>query len=124
MARNLLPIFQKELNSLPESELNDSTKNRVLEILTKAMPKVEEQHQTSKTVDLPRMVSPPLPLNIGASTVGMLPRAGLLFHGDSMDNEQVSGMFAAMPSPMPWEENMEICMPSYGTDFSSSSRMY
>lgn len=92
--------------------MKDSTKNRILELFTKVMPKVQERLQTIN-VDLSRAISPPLGSNV--LPMGMLPQAELPFHRTSLANDQVSGMFSALPSSMPWVEITKNYMPPYGT---------
>lgn len=122
MSRELISSLQRELGTLPESELNESMRSQILHIVTRTVPRVQENYQTVNSVDLTQGGSEPsfdpnLSLPYGMLQE-LLPTGGTL----TMSNH-THGMFLDMSS-VPWAENMGNGMSPYCTGFSDSSQQY
>lgn len=123
MSRELVSSLQHELSSLPESELNQSTRDQILQMVTRVVPKVQENYQTANSVDHNYGTSGPY-FNInGPSLTDIMPQVDLSIDGTLTIGNPVPGMYADM-SPIPWVGNIGSFMPPYGTDFSDSSQLY
>ena len=101
-SNELVTLFQRELSSLPESELNGSMRDRILQIVTRVVPQVHQSYQStngivSKTAD----VGP----SSGISQSDPLLQWDFSLHETSVANSQPPNALGPVAS-MPGTNNM------------------
>lgn len=123
MSRELISSLQREFGSLPQSELNQSMRGRILQMVTRIVPRVQQDYQTANSTDLTHGApNPSFDANV-PSLDDMLHQEDLPMDGTLTINNRVPEMFPNLLSPIPWVENIEHDMPPYA-DFPDSSRLY